>query len=168
MAGAVEAAIGLGANLGDRRGQLRRAVAGLGGLGEVVAVSSLYESAPIGGPEQGPYLNAVAIVSTALPPRALLDGLLGLEAAAGRERRERWGPRPLDLDVLLYGAQIVDEPGLRVPHPRMTVRRFVLAPLFEVRPGARLPGGGPLAAYLAATDPQDLAKVAEPDWPDEG
>ncbi len=161
---AVEAAIGLGSNLGDRAAHLRAAVAGIAELGELRAVSSLYETAPVGGPEQGAYLNAVVVIATELEPRALLDRLLRLEAAAGRERRVRWGPRPLDCDVLLYDDRVVDEPGLRVPHPRLTERRFVLDPLLDVRPGARLPDGTPLASFTAAAAGQDVVVVGGPGW----
>ncbi len=161
---AVEAAVGLGSNLGDREAHLRQAVGGLGALGDVVAVSSLYETAPIGGVPQAPYLNAVAVVATSLGARALLDGLLGLEAAAGRERRERWGPRTLDCDLLLYGDATVDEPGLRVPHPRLTERRFVLEPLLEIRPAATLPDGTVLEPLLDAVAGQQVAAVARREW----
>lgn len=160
----VEAAVGLGANLGDRRRHLQEAVAGLAGLGEVRAVSSLFETAPLGGVAQGPYLNAVAIVATALGPRPLLEGLLALEAAAGRRRRVRWGPRTLDCDLLLYGDATVDEPGLRVPHPRLTVRRFVLEPLLQVRPTAALPDGTPLHRLLAAVADQQVREHATRGW----
>ncbi len=161
---AEEAAVGLGSNLGDREAHLRAAVAGLAGLGDVVAVSSLYETAPLGGVPQAPYLNAVAVVATVLPARAFLDGLLELERAAGRERRERWGPRTLDCDLLLHGDAAIDEPGLRVPHPRLTERRFVLEPLVEVCPGARLPDGTLLHAFFPAVADQQVHVYAGPGW----
>lgn len=124
--------LGLGSNLGDRAGHLRRAVSG---LPDVVAVSPLYETEPVGGPAgQGPYLNLVVELDTELSPRRLLERGQALEQAAGRVRTERWGPRPLDVDVLLVGSDSVDEPDLVVPHPRLWERRFVLAPLADLAP----------------------------------
>lgn len=140
MTGAVRAFLGLGANLGDRRAQLRRAVAALREAGDVVAVSPLYETEPVGGPGgQPPYLNVVVELRTADPPRRLLERCADLEAAAGRVREVRWGPRTLDADVLLVDGLAVDEPDLQVPHPRMWERRFVLAPLRDLAPDLVLP-----------------------------
>jgi 2-amino-4-hydroxy-6-hydroxymethyldihydropteridine diphosphokinase len=144
------AAVALGSNLGDRLGHLRSAVDGLGQLGTVVSVSSLYETEPVGGPDQGRYLNAVAVVDTTLDPSALLAGLLSIEKAAGRVRDERWGPRTLDLDLITYGSEVVSEPGLQVPHPRAAERRFVLEPLAEVAPNVELAPGTSAATALAA------------------
>ena len=128
----MRAFLGLGSNLGDRWAHLRAAVAA---LPDVVAVSPVYETSPVGGPEdQGPYLNCVVELSTELGPRGLLGVAQRLEAAAGRERHERWGPRTLDVDVLLVDDLTVDEPDLVVPHPRMWERRFVLAPLADLAP----------------------------------
>lgn len=137
--------LGLGSNLGDRLGHLQAAVdTMLDDLGmDVVAVSPVYETAPVGGPPQPDYLNAVVAVDTTASPRELLGVARRLEAAAGRVRGERWGPRPLDVDVLLVGDVTVDEPDLVVPHPRMAERAFVLAPLSDL--DARLavePEGG--------------------------
>lgn len=127
--------IGLGANLGDRRGALVRAVEGLRAGGDVVALSAVYETEPVGGPaDQPPYLNMVVELRTADPPRALLERCRRLEADAGRVRTVRDGPRTLDADVLLAGDEAVDEEDLVVPHPRMWARRFVLAPLAELAP----------------------------------
>ncbi|MGH9066683.1 MAG: 2-amino-4-hydroxy-6-hydroxymethyldihydropteridine diphosphokinase [Acidimicrobiales bacterium] len=124
--------LGLGSNLGDRRRLLARAVAG---LPDVVAVSPLYETDPVGGPPgQGPYLNLVVELATDLTPRQLLERAGQLEAAAGRVRAERFGPRTLDVDVLLVGDLQVDEPDLVVPHPRMAGRGFVLVPLHDLAP----------------------------------
>jgi len=124
--------LGLGSNLGDRTGTLRTAVAALPG---VVAVSPVYETEPVGGPEGQPaYLNLVVELSTDLTPRQLLDIGRQVEAAAGRVRAERFGPRTLDVDILLVGDEVVDEPDLTVPHPRMYERRFVLAPLADLAP----------------------------------
>lgn len=124
--------MGLGSNLGDRREHLRTAVAGLPG---VVAVSAVYETDPVGGPAgQPPYLNAVVELDTDLDGRGLLEVGRALEAAAGRVRAERWGPRPLDVDVLVVGDARIDEADLQVPHPRMWARAFVLVPLHDLAP----------------------------------
>lgn len=128
------AAIALGSNLGDRLTHLRRAWDSLGDLGERLAASSLYESAPVGGPTQNPFLNAVVVLDTPLEPGTLLERLLDIEQRAGRVRAERWGPRPLDLDIILYEGVTVDEPRLQIPHPRAAERRFVLEPLSEAWP----------------------------------
>ena len=130
----MRAYLGLGSNLGDRRAHLRAAVAA---LPDVVAVSAVYETDPVGGPPgQGPYLNLVVALETARSPRELLDLAHSLEDAAGRVRKERDGPRTLDVDVLLVGDLCVDEPDLVVPHPRMWQRRFVLAPLADLANGS--------------------------------
>ncbi len=152
------AAIGLGSNLGDRARYIRDATASLSGLGDIVAVSSLYETAAIGGPDQSDYLNAAVVIDTDLSPRQLLDKCLEIERAAGRERRERWGPRTLDLDLLLYGDSTVTEDDLTVPHPRMVERRFVLEPLLEVWPDAALPDGTQLRSFLPAVADQEVGR----------
>jgi 2-amino-4-hydroxy-6-hydroxymethyldihydropteridine diphosphokinase len=127
--------IGLGSNLGDRRALLRAAVEGLEAAGDVVGVSPLYETEPVGGPEgQGPYLNAVVELSTGDTPRELLERCRALEAAAGRVRTVHWGPRTLDADVLWVQGCEVDEPDLTVPHPRLWERRFVVQPLADLAP----------------------------------
>lgn len=127
--------IGLGSNLGDRRAHLRAAVEGLGAAGDVVAVSPLYETEPVGGPTgQDNFLNLVVELRTADTPRALLERCRALEATADRVRRERWGPRTLDADVLWVEGEQVDEADLTVPHPRLWERRFVLAPLADLAP----------------------------------
>jgi len=128
----VRAFLGLGSNLGDRWEYLRAAVAA---LPDVVAVSPVYETKPVGGPKgQGPYLNLVVELDTDLGPRELLGLAQGLERDAARVRVERWGPRTLDVDVLLVGEMRIDEPDLVVPHPRMYERRFVVAPLADLAP----------------------------------
>lgn len=124
--------LGLGSNLGDRAARLRRAVAALGD--EVVAVSGVHETAPVGGPDQDPYLNMVVVLDTARPARDLLRLARTLEADAGRVRVERWGPRTLDVDVLWIDGETVADPDLVVPHPRMFERAFVCVPLREVAP----------------------------------
>jgi 2-amino-4-hydroxy-6-hydroxymethyldihydropteridine diphosphokinase len=127
--------IGLGSNLGDRRDLLRRAVEQLRSHGDVVGVSPLYETDPVGGPGgQGPFLNLVVELSTSDTPRALLERCRALEAAAGRIRTVRWGPRTLDADVLWVEGWQVDDEDLTVPHPRLWERRFVVQPLADLAP----------------------------------
>jgi 2-amino-4-hydroxy-6-hydroxymethyldihydropteridine diphosphokinase len=127
--------IGLGSNLGDRLAALRRGVAQLEAGGDVTAVSPLYETEPVGGPEdQGAFLNVVVELATVDSPRQLLSRCQELEEAAHRVRTVRFGPRTLDADVLLVGDLVVDDPDLVVPHPRMWERRFVLAPLADLAP----------------------------------
>lgn len=139
---------------------LRAAVDGLSAVSRVASVSAVYETAPIGGPEQGPFLNAVVVVETAHTPRGLLRELLVIERSRGRIRDTRWGPRTLDLDLILWDRQKISEPGLAVPHPRMLDRRFVLEPLLEVWPDARMPDGSAIAASSSAVGLQDLERVA--------
>src|SRR5229473_3633809 len=138
VAAARRAYLGLGSNMGDRTAHLQFALDGLAArAGRVVAISPVYETEPVGGPPQPDYLNAVVAVVTALSPRELLGVAKALEAEAGREPPDaagRWGPRPLDIDVLMVGDERVDEPDLVVPHPRIHQRAFVLAPLADVAP----------------------------------
>ena len=141
--------IGLGSNLGDREATIEAAIAALPG---VVAVSRLRETAPVGVLDQPPFLNGAAVIETTLSPRELLEQLLAIERELGRERRERWGPRTIDLDLLLYGDAVVDEPGLTVPHPRLHERRFALEPLYELDPELVVPGRGPVASLLSKLD----------------
>ena len=127
--------IGLGSNLGDRRALLRRAVEALRAEGDVVGVSPLYETEPVGGPDgQGPFFNLVVELSTSDTPRMLLERCRAMEEAAGRVRVVRWGPRTLDADVLLVEGWQVDEEDLIVPHPRLWERRFVVQPLADLAP----------------------------------
>jgi len=123
--------LGLGSNMGNRERFLADAIESMAG---VVAVSPVYETEPVGGPQQGPYLNVVVELATELSPRQLLGVAHRLESAAGRVRTEYWGPRTLDVDVLLVGDLHLDEPDLVIPHPRMWERRFVLAPLADLAP----------------------------------
>jgi 2-amino-4-hydroxy-6-hydroxymethyldihydropteridine diphosphokinase len=129
--------VALGANLGDREKNIRMAVDALKGSAgvRVVRVSSLMENPAVGGPIDSPdFLNGVAEVKTTLPPHRLLDRLLEIEREMGRERREKWSPRTIDLDVLLYGDQVIETTALVIPHPLMHTRRFVLEPLLEIAP----------------------------------
>jgi 2-amino-4-hydroxy-6-hydroxymethyldihydropteridine diphosphokinase len=134
VTGTRRAYLGIGSNLGDRLAHLQAAVDGLQAAGELVAVSSVYETEPVGGPEQPRYLNAVVAIDTSLTAREILAIAQRLEHEAARVRAERWGPRTLDVDLLLVGDERVDELDLEVPHPRMWERAFVLAPLADVAP----------------------------------
>jgi 2-amino-4-hydroxy-6-hydroxymethyldihydropteridine diphosphokinase len=131
--------IGIGSNLGPRHATIHAGVRALGNVPgiRVVRLSSIIETDPVGPPGQGPYLNAAAELETTLDPHALLDAMLKVERAHGRDRSagERWGPRTLDLDLLIYDDLALDEPGLTLPHPRMHERPFVLRPLAEIAPG---------------------------------
>jgi 2-amino-4-hydroxy-6-hydroxymethyldihydropteridine diphosphokinase len=164
--------IALGSNMGDRSANLKGAIESVGRLPEtaVLRVSRFVETAPVGGPtNQGDFLNAAAELETGLGPRQLLDGLIDIELAMGRRRNQPWGPRPIDLDILLYDDARIDEPGLAVPHPRMHFRRFVLQPLVEIAPEARHPDGWTISErwealnrlphYLAITGPLGAGKT---------
>jgi 2-amino-4-hydroxy-6-hydroxymethyldihydropteridine diphosphokinase len=144
--------VGLGANIGPRETTLLRAVdliAAVPGV-EVLELSSFRETEPVGVTDQPEFLNGALAVETSLSPRALLDALLDVERALGRMRREgeRWGPRTIDLDLLLYGDEAVDEPRLTVPHPRLHERRFALEPLAELEPELEIPGRGRVSVLL--------------------
>jgi 2-amino-4-hydroxy-6-hydroxymethyldihydropteridine diphosphokinase len=133
--------VGLGSNLGDRLENLRRALRLLEERGvRVLRSSRVYETDAVGGPPQPDYLNAVAEVETGGTPRSLLEACLETERALGRVRTERWGPRVIDMDVLTFGSEEINEPGLQVPHPRMHERGFVLVPLLELEADPPLPG----------------------------
>jgi 2-amino-4-hydroxy-6-hydroxymethyldihydropteridine diphosphokinase len=143
--------VGIGSNLGDRETNLRQALellAAEDGI-EVVAVSRLRETEPVGPVAQGPFLNGAVQVTTDLPPQELLKRLLDVEQRLGRVRAERFGPRTIDLDLLVYGDEVVDEPGLTLPHPRLHERRFALEPLAELAPSLEVPGRGPVSSLLA-------------------
>jgi 2-amino-4-hydroxy-6-hydroxymethyldihydropteridine diphosphokinase len=145
--------IGLGSNLGDREATIRRALELLAADGaiEVEAVSSLRETEPVGYVDQPRFLNGAAALRTELAPRAVLERLQQVEAALGRDRTgRRFGPRTIDLDLLLYDGEQVDEPGLEIPHPRLVERRFVLEPLAELDSTLEVPGRGSVQALLAA------------------
>ncbi len=151
------ALIGLGSNVGDRKAHLDGAIAALAATPGVTvrAVSSYHETAPVGGPPgQGAFLNAAAMIETALDPTTLLDVMRAIEAGAGRVRAVRWAERTLDLDLLLFGNLILDSAELTIPHPRMPVRHFVLAPLAEIAPAAVDPRTGrTVSELLADLDP---------------
>ncbi len=143
--------IALGSNLGDRAAHLRQAVDGLRATAgvDVRGVSTDFENPAVGGPPGAPsFLNAVAAVETILPPHELLETMLEIERSLGRVRRAKWEPRVIDLDLLLYGDQLIDEPGLTVPHPLMGERRFVLQPLAEIAPSLRHPKTGKTIAQM--------------------
>ena len=159
----VEAVVSLGANLGDRVGTLRSAIADLATLGRVVAISPVYETAPVGGPDQPPYLNAVAVVETTIDPDAFLEGLHSIEADHDRDRSVRWGARTLDLDLVAHGDRTSAGRAV-VPHPRAAIRRFVLAPLTDVRPAFVFPDGRPAAGLLTEVADQDAARLAGHRW----
>ena len=157
----VQAYIGLGANLGSPEAQVRSAVEALGGFPRthLLASSSLYRSAPVSVAPQPDFVNAVAKIETELTARQLLEELLTAEARAGRERPFPGAPRTLDLDLLLYGNEIIDEPGLTVPHPRMHERAFVLLPLAEIAADAAVPRKGSVKTLLAACRNQKIRKI---------
>ncbi|GAB5603734.1 2-amino-4-hydroxy-6-hydroxymethyldihydropteridine diphosphokinase [Thermus sp. FJN-A] len=150
----MKAYVGLGSNLGDRAAYLLSGLSALSRLPRtrLLRLSPVYETEPVG-PPQPTYLNLVAEVETRLPPRAFLEALLRIEEGLGRERKERWGPRTIDLDLLLYGERVVREEGLEVPHPRLHERPFVLVPLCDLVPQGRHPVlGRTFADLLAALD----------------
>jgi 2-amino-4-hydroxy-6-hydroxymethyldihydropteridine diphosphokinase len=151
----LKAYVGLGSNLGSRGEMILRAV-GLMKVDpeiEVVALSTVRETDPVGIQEQPRFLNGAAAVETELGPRELLDRLLEIERRLGRTREgPQGGPRTIDLDLLLYGDRVVEEPGLQVPHPRLAERRFALEPLYELDPTLEIPGAGPLATVLAGLE----------------
>lgn len=151
MTVAVRAFLGLGSNLGDSRALLAEAVATLAATGDLVAVSSLYETEPVGGPEQNPFLNLVVELHTERSPEELLALAGELEQAADRQRPIRWGPRTLDVDVLLVGDARVDTETLTVPHPRMHERNFVMVPLLELAPDIVVDGWDPDATIGEVT-----------------
>jgi 2-amino-4-hydroxy-6-hydroxymethyldihydropteridine diphosphokinase len=153
----VRAALGLGSNLGDTRANLDAALDGLSESGDVRVVvrSSDYRTPPWGPVPQDDYRNACALIETTLAPRPLLDLCLSVERALGRVRDVRWGPRLIDIDVLVYGEEKVEEEGLSIPHPRMGERAFVLVPLAEIWPDAPLGDGRTAAEALATCPGQD-------------
>jgi 2-amino-4-hydroxy-6-hydroxymethyldihydropteridine diphosphokinase len=159
--GMSRAVIALGSNLGNR---LENIQGGLDALLDTpglapVAVSPVYQTAPVGGPEQPEYYNAVLIAWTTLSAGTLLDRCHGVEAAFGRVRDEIWGPRTLDLDLIVYGDVVSADPELTLPHPRAHLRGFVLAPWHAIDPDATIPGRGRVADLLAAAGPADVRRL---------
>jgi len=173
--GEVVAYIGLGSNLGDRLASLRAAVERIDRLDRTRVdfaggIAPVYETGPVGGPQgQPPYLNSVVRVRTGLPARELLDHLLAIERELGRVRVDKWESRIIDLDLLLYGDSVIDEPGLNVPHPRLTERRFVLDPLATIagdalHPGLRTPISTLAQRARQAWAGQHVQPIAGPEW----
>ena len=159
----VPAYIGLGSNLDDPVRQIRAALTALAGIpaSRLVASSALYQNPPMGPQQQPEFVNAVAGVLTCLPPEALLAAMQAIERAQGRRRDgPRWGPRTLDLDLLLYGDRRMQSPSLTVPHPGLAERPFVLVPLLELAPALRLPDGTLVSQLAAAAGEGGLVRVA--------
>lgn len=155
----VDVLLGLGGNLGDPRDTIETALKRLEAAGpRVQARSSAYRTAPWGNLDQADFTNLCAAVSTDLPPRRLLDLIQRVETELGRERRERWGPRTIDIDILTYGDEVIDEPGLILPHPRLTERAFVLVPLAEIAPD-RLIGRRTIRDWAAAIDRKGVQRL---------
>ncbi len=155
--------LGLGSNLAEPRQQLEAALQALADLADsqLVAVSSFYASDPLGPPDQPRYVNAVAALDTWLAPLALLDATQAIELQQGRVRKdERWGPRTLDIDILLFGERLIDEPRLQVPHYHLQARAFVLYPLADLAPELQLPDGRRLPDLLAACPFAGLERLA--------
>ena len=161
---AVRAYVGLGANLGDATATIDAALRALDALpgSSVLRHSARYRTPAWGRTDQPDFINAVAAVRTTLAPQALLDGLLAIERRFGRERAAtdaRWGPRVLDLDLLLHGDAVLDTPGLTLPHPRLHERAFVLVPLAEIAPALLVPGAGRVDALCAAVDATGIEAI---------
>jgi 2-amino-4-hydroxy-6-hydroxymethyldihydropteridine diphosphokinase len=161
VTGPARVVLSAGANLGGRLGTLQGCVQAIAELPDtdVLAVSPVYETAPVGGPPQPDYLNAVLIVQTGLPPHGLLAALHDVEAGFGRVRADRFGPRTLDIDIIDYDGRVSDDPVLTLPHPRAHERAFVLAPWHDLDPDAELPGRGPIAGLLATLDQTGVRRV---------
>ena len=154
--------IGFGANLGDPFATMPCALEALAALPEtrLAACSSYYRSAPLGGGcSQPDYINAAIALDTSLPPQALLNALLGIESACGRRRAAVLAPRPIDLDLLLYGKAVMQSPALTLPHPRLHQRAFALLPLAEIAPALSIPGHGPLSLLLEKVKEQLIARI---------
>ena len=159
------AVIGLGGNIGEPQAAMAAALDRLTRHPGIAleAVSALYRTPPWGNIDQPPFLNAAVRVQTALAARELLEACLTVERELGRERRERWGPRTIDLDILLFGDAEVDKPGLTIPHPRLAERAFALLPLADVAPDATI-GGRPARDWLDAAGRDGIVRLAGPDW----
>ena len=158
--------LGIGGNLGDRRATMRRAVAEIRAVVDDVRVSSLYETAAWGVTDQPSFLNAVVRGRTELEALELLDAMQTIENQLGRVRTQHWGPRAIDIDILLYGSDVIDVPRLKVPHPYMTQRGFVLRPLTDLAAGLTLPDGSLVGELLTTIDQDDLRQIEGPGWAD--
>ncbi|MFQ5811004.1 MAG: 2-amino-4-hydroxy-6-hydroxymethyldihydropteridine diphosphokinase [Armatimonadota bacterium] len=158
--------LGLGSNIGDRAAHVTRAIALLdAGTGlSIRRASSIYETVPWGEEQQRAFLNAVLVAETDLAPGELLAATQSVEKTMGRQRTRKWGPRVIDIDILVYGDHIVEEAGLRVPHPLLRERQFMLVPLLEVAPELTLPGGGRVADLVDA-DASGIVRQTPPPWP---
>lgn len=156
--------LGLGGNLGDRRETMRSAVEAIREVIDDVRVSSLYESAAWGVTDQPAFLNAVVRGRTSLKPLDLLDAMQAIENDLGRVREQHWGPRLIDIDILLHGSAVIDEPRLQVPHPYMTQRGFVLRPLADLAAGLTLPDGSLVGELLTTVSQDDLKRIEGPEW----
>ena len=163
MADAIRAFVGMGGNIGDVANTLMEAIWALEALPQtsVRSQSDLYRSPPWGRADQAEFINAVVELQTRLAARVLLDSLIGIEEIFGRVRNldERWGPRTLDLDLLVYGDQIIQTPGLCIPHPHLHERGFVLVPLAQIAPKLDVPGQGRVADLLAAIDASNITAI---------
>jgi len=144
----MKAVIALGSNLGNRELNIDSAIAELAKIVEITHLSTNHETDPVGGPEQPKYLNAIAIAETELKPEELLIAMLEIENKLGREREVHWGPRTLDLDLIVFGDEVIDSEILMLPHPRAHERRFVLEPWLEIEPDAYIPGIGKVESIL--------------------
>ncbi len=152
--------IALGSNLGDRLANLQKGLSVLCGSGlDCVAVSAVFQTAPVGGPAQDDFLNAVVLATSSLPADEILRRCRGAEDALGRVRTVRWGPRTLDVDIISYGTEVSDDPSLTLPHPRAHERAFVLAPWLDVDPDACLPGHGQVRGLLAAVGDDGVRRM---------
>lgn len=167
----VVAWLSLGSNVGDSCGILARAVKSIRQLPatELCAVSALYETPPWGDPDQAPFHNAVLSVRTGLDPEALLDAIQKIESNLGRVRdpARRWGPRTIDIDILIYGEVIMESPALTIPHARLGERAFVLLPLLQTQPDLEIPGLGAAAVLLKSLSCDGIAQIAATGWENE-
>jgi 2-amino-4-hydroxy-6-hydroxymethyldihydropteridine diphosphokinase len=157
------AVLAVGTNLGDRLGTLQGCVLAIDRLPgtNVLAISPVYETVPVGGPPQPDYLNAVLVVQTGLRPGDLLEAVHRIEADFGRIREERFGPRTLDIDIISYADEISSDPALTLPHPRAHERAFVLAPWYDIDPEAELPGGGSVGQLLAGLGGDGIRRMPD-------
>jgi 2-amino-4-hydroxy-6-hydroxymethyldihydropteridine diphosphokinase len=157
--------LGLGGNVGERQAALAGAVEALRAHPaiEIIAASALYESEPWGLTDQQDFLNTAVRVATSLGPANLLAAILGIEVSLGRVRGKKWGPRTIDIDILVFGDETIDTPGLTIPHPHLTERAFALAPLVDVMPEAMIKKR-PARQWLAQLESKGLKRIAGPDW----